>query len=1094
MHSILFQDTGAWTPVLLDAALKSLALLGLAAITALFLRKASAASRHLNWGLAVAGVFLMPILSALLPAWNVPIPSSWPKSPLPTVPAVRTSELGTVPIPRNPIPAPMSERQLAPIAPASPALEAAPVQTPRPPTNVPLAAWLSCASVILVLPLFGAWQILRLRHRSVVVADPAWCRLLDELRATLHIHRRVVLLMSDRMAMPITWGAFRPVLLLPAEAADWPEERRRVVLLHELAHIKRWDWLTQMLAQVACALHWFNPLIWYAARRMKLEREQACDDLVLASGSKPSEYASELLQFANRLQSGPLTALAAVPMARPSSLEGRLLAILDGKRRRNTLTLTVLGVGFALLAAAVVPVAMLRAADAPAPEKRGQPQPAKPPTAQPRYEESRAVLAHWGSEYAGSPVVPPDAFKRLAEQMNEFLKQYPDADEAAARLASILPKVVAAAKGPRVTPKMEPVYVDKTGRISTTQPPPTIAELEQKLEAMKSAAPEFPAAGFGESQGVIVSRGVVTIRGTVVGVPFLQWTWEQAAKLLDEICDASPVPVGWLAHQEQVLAFERKKDRAVKELSRDEAPADVRALLEKHRLRPTSALPDAGGQKIQSITVDKEGRITLNAIPVTIGDLENRLKPLKEATPELSVVIASDRQTQYAVIMEVLNTLGRVGITQVGLKGEAEPQEEGIRLSVRDAATGERLKSFRVVAGVPSSVSMDFERTKGAPVAAWQGHTIRAGADGWMFWPTARAYDEMMLRVEADGYIPGHTAWLKKGNRPADIGLTLNRDAGIQGRAILPNGKPAAEAIIALATAMRDAVLENGKLRHFDGPPGASMRDQWQRPVFIVADQAGAFRLPTEIDPTAAVLITHEGGVREMSFEQIRKQPEVSLLGWGRVEGRVQWGTRTGENEVVHLTTVRDGYGYPGIISQYEKTKADAQGRFVFEKVLPGTTQISSPILFDPPAEGVTSVNLTGRLAHYEIRAGSPSAVVLGGVGRTVRGRLTGRASWDGVTIHFHPRAPHFGRSGDEIQWKAWNEFQKGPGGPAFFRSGLKPNAEGMIEIPNVLPASYQLFISADKDQVGHRQFDVKPETPGTENEVVDLGEISVKP
>src|SRR5262249_23767965 len=150
------------------------------------------------------------------------------------------------------------------------------------------------------LPLIGCWQIFRLQRRSHRVNDPEWRELLAELCTSLGVKRRVTLLISGRTAMPMTWGAFRPALLLPAEAADWSAERRRVVLLHELAHIKRWDWFTQMLAQVACALHWFNPLIWYAARRMRLEREQACDDLVLASGSKASDYAAELLQFAHR--------------------------------------------------------------------------------------------------------------------------------------------------------------------------------------------------------------------------------------------------------------------------------------------------------------------------------------------------------------------------------------------------------------------------------------------------------------------------------------------------------------------------------------------------------------------------------------------------------------------------------------------------------------------------------------------------------------------------------------------------------------------------------------------------------------------------
>ena len=97
------------------------------------------------------------------------------------------------------------------------------------------------------------------------------------------------------------------MLLVPAEAEAWPDERRRLVLLHELAHVRRWDWLTQLVAHVACAMYWFNPLVWLAARQMRIERERACDDLVLASGAKASDYAQELLALAAGLSDSRLS-------------------------------------------------------------------------------------------------------------------------------------------------------------------------------------------------------------------------------------------------------------------------------------------------------------------------------------------------------------------------------------------------------------------------------------------------------------------------------------------------------------------------------------------------------------------------------------------------------------------------------------------------------------------------------------------------------------------------------------------------------------------------------------------------------------------
>ena len=157
--------------------------------------------------------------------------------------------------------------------------------------------------------------------------------------------------------MPMTWGIRRPAILLPAEADSWTAERRRDVLLHELAHVKRHDFLIQLVARIACAVYWFHPMVWLAATRLREERERACDDHVLRAGATPSAYASHLLEIARGLRAARATSLASVAMARPAQLANRLIDVLDTRRCRDTLSARAALPAWLAAIAVVVPLA-----------------------------------------------------------------------------------------------------------------------------------------------------------------------------------------------------------------------------------------------------------------------------------------------------------------------------------------------------------------------------------------------------------------------------------------------------------------------------------------------------------------------------------------------------------------------------------------------------------------------------------------------------------------------------------------------------------------------------------------------------------------
>ncbi|HEY0995452.1 MAG TPA: M56 family metallopeptidase, partial [Gemmatimonadaceae bacterium] len=171
----------------------------------------------------------------------------------------------------------------------------------------------------------------RAARRATAVADPRWLRDCASARGALGVRRRVRLLVSDDWAVPATFGILRPVVIVPRDALRWGAAHRRALLLHELAHVRADDVLALLLARVACALCWFHPAAWLAARRLRAECELACDDRVLGAGVPRSDYASLLLRAAAMMQPArlPATTLA---MAHGAGIRERVAAIADPAR------------------------------------------------------------------------------------------------------------------------------------------------------------------------------------------------------------------------------------------------------------------------------------------------------------------------------------------------------------------------------------------------------------------------------------------------------------------------------------------------------------------------------------------------------------------------------------------------------------------------------------------------------------------------------------------------------------------------------------------------------------------------------------------
>ncbi len=365
--------------LLLDAAVKSLILMLAALALAILLRRASAATRHWVWSAALIGLLALPVLSLILPSWRIDLLPALPgnaDSALAKlnreteIPAVETrTELGEQEAGASQNHASQPALDLLPQAPARSLDGMWPFPIPSMLKAYRMLKLLDWAAVALAFWAFGMLLVIarlvagtlrvgRLAKSASLVKQNSWLALAQALAERLRLRGGIELRRSEHVPMPMTWGAWRAVVMLPAEADEWPQECRSIVLLHELAHVKRRDCLTQTLAQIACAFYWFNPLVWFAVRQLNVEREVACDDQVLQVGTKASEYASHLVEIALSYTAGPELSSVSVGMA-CSELESRVRSILDPDVQRRGLNrvsagLIALGAVFLVLSLAVV--------------------------------------------------------------------------------------------------------------------------------------------------------------------------------------------------------------------------------------------------------------------------------------------------------------------------------------------------------------------------------------------------------------------------------------------------------------------------------------------------------------------------------------------------------------------------------------------------------------------------------------------------------------------------------------------------------------------------------------------------------------------
>ncbi len=343
------------------------------------MRKSSAAAKHRLWTATAVGLFVFPLL-AFTPPFS---PSFSPRTegsgaPPPVIPdtivAPQQPEPVSVAITAPPAPLTVDFPKPRPVEIAQPIPKTVvmpePVVTPEAPEppvrglngqHVTVAIWLAGVGLLTVgwLGTHTRAAAFLLRCQTGQVSS-----LVDEIRQRFRIRRNIRVVHHEKIPVPLAMGIFRPTVFFPLGATNWPDEKVRVVLLHELAHVARRDLLWQNLVRLACIVYWPLPTVWYLAHRVKTEQELACDDMVLQSGQRSSDYAEVLLGLSKNL-SGARIPQAGITMVRRKTVSKRIDAILDVKTRRNPvgrlLGLSLLGgvilsTGFVSLFAPKIPL------------------------------------------------------------------------------------------------------------------------------------------------------------------------------------------------------------------------------------------------------------------------------------------------------------------------------------------------------------------------------------------------------------------------------------------------------------------------------------------------------------------------------------------------------------------------------------------------------------------------------------------------------------------------------------------------------------------------------------------------------------------
>lgn len=1187
--------------VALDVALKATALMTLAFACHGVLGRGRALVRSALWNACFVGLLLIPAAGLALPRFYV------------TVPSARAPSFGAAPLrdatdPADALPEEPPSVTSSPIGrDAIGPFETQTVREPAPNSPVSSRPWLggvdmafgvylAIASLLAIRLAATLAGVVRLTRRCLRVEDARWAEALARWRVRLGITRRVALLATNRLSVPVVVGWMRPAILLPEGLiASANPGLIDAVLLHELGHIRRGDFGWNIVRKLVQLVYWPHPLVWPVGRIVDRVREQACDDLCVHGLGGPAAYRASLIEVASGLVRRPDASLG-LAMARPTNL-GLRLAWIDRTRGASRCLLRwpgrlSLALAVAIAAGALGSIEFARAAAkaaGPVEDRKAEPVPEQPPSI-----EVIVRAKDSGRPLAGASVRPTidlvhstlkadrdgrvrvDLSKRRFRDtfnIDVWAEGYVQQRHFFAQNDARFPKIPS-----QVTIDLLPGEQTLGGRVVDEQGRPIVGarvdiwgylgEKKQKEEgaymveattddqgrwrcrcfrAMQFAHlylrhPDFLAdneihprrhgrprptdAAHAEEKPMETLRDFSDVQVMTRGV-------EVAGEVRDE--RGRPIPgaeVGWFGADQHDTFHHDIPTTAADAAGRFRFPhvragrvvLQVMAKGHAPELKPVEAKAGAGPVAV-----------TLGAARTLEGRVvDSRGEPIPDAFiaidawrtyRSLGVFLKSDADGTFrwegAPPDSVLINASRPGFASV-TPMRASPDEKAlfslrrslsISGTVRDAKTKKGIDSPFVEFGTPDPKTGAYTWGEKRGVFAFQGR-LQADID-------VERTPEFRLRIRAKRYEPFESRTFRVGEPQSELNVDLTPadtpdGVVVAGVVTRRDGAPLAGADVAITYPMAGGSDRLPAIRIRDGKLQA---DELVTPA--KTDSMGRFRLTREPDPRGrsfAVVVVHPEYYAEVDRPAIEADPTIVAKPWSRVEGIARVGGRPAAGAAIRYFADRLGNRDVPRVSDSGVTKADAQGRFVVERVVPGDVRVSSGFGEGGDAKGWSYGVL------LEVKPGEIGRAELGGTGRPVIARVTPPPGFDPngdytansrfEIVSDRPNIPYpkellANRDASMVEWgKRWwasaegHEYRR----KTFRYSEAKLQEGGTIRVDDVPPGEYRLTLAYSADalrgvysapeRIAHatKQFTI-PEIPGgRSDEPFDLGLLHPRP